>query len=206
MLFGNAAVFYLGQDGRIDTQEGYGLIMAYGIYLLLLVLPALRVSRTLTVHEGAEATVRVPAVILLAGIVLSVLFVWGLSEVLVAAGVSAGERLGASRDVIGLWTGVGTSVPEMAISLVAVVRRSGGMSLGNLIGSNITDPLLSLGLGATAGAGLAVSDFLLWTATPLWFVATLFTVLVLWTTRAISRVSGLVLVSMYAASQWYLMT
>lgn len=203
LIFANAAVFYLGQDGRIDTQEGVGLIAAYTFYLLYVVTTSGRDGRDRPVLDGRET--RVPAAVMLAGIVLSVLFVWFLSEILVAAGVSAGEKLGASRDMIGLWTGVGTSVPELAISFVAVARRSGGLSLGNLIGSNITDPLLSLGLGAAAGAGLVVSDFLLWTATPLWFGATLFTVVVLWSTRAISRVPGFVLVLMYFASQWYML-
>ena len=207
LVFANAAVFYLGQDGRIDGQEGFGLIAAYIFYLLYVLMTSRGddPDTSVSIAEDDGVAARAPALVMFLGIVFSILFVWFLSEILVAAGVSAGEKLGASREVIGLWTGVGTSMPELAISFVAVFRRSGGISLGNLIGSNITDPLLSLGLGAAAGAGLSVSDFLLWTATPLWFAATLFTVVVLWSTRAISRVPGFVLVFMYVASQWYLL-
>jgi len=44
-------------------------------------------------------------------------------------------------------SGLGTSLPELTIAFVAA-RRSEGVAIGTLIGSNITDPLLSIGLAA----------------------------------------------------------
>ena len=58
-------------------------------------------------------------------------------------------RLGISPFVVGLTVvGFGTSMPEFAVSVVAASRGSGGLSLGNAVGSNIMNLLLVLGVAA----------------------------------------------------------
>jgi cation:H+ antiporter len=58
-------------------------------------------------------------------------------------------RLGISPFVVGLTVvGFGTSMPEFAVSVVAATRGSGGLSLGNAVGSNIMNLLLVLGVAA----------------------------------------------------------
>lgn len=58
-------------------------------------------------------------------------------------------RLGVSPFVVGLTVvGFGTSMPEFAVSVVASVKGSGGLSLGNAVGSNIMNLLLVLGVAA----------------------------------------------------------
>jgi len=59
-------------------------------------------------------------------------------------------RLGISPMVVGLTVvGFGTSMPEFTVSLIASLKGSGGLSLGNAVGSNIMNLLLVLGLAAT---------------------------------------------------------
>ncbi len=58
-------------------------------------------------------------------------------------------RLGISPMVVGLTiVGFGTSMPEFSVSLLAAIRGSGGLSLGNAVGSNIMNLLLVLGVAA----------------------------------------------------------
>ncbi len=60
-----------------------------------------------------------------------------------------GLRLGLSPFVIGLTVvGFGTSMPEFMVSILAALRGSGGLSLGNAVGSNIQNLLLVLGVAA----------------------------------------------------------
>jgi len=58
-------------------------------------------------------------------------------------------KLGISPMVVGLTVvGFGTSMPEFAVSVMAALRGSGGLSLGNAVGSNIMNLLLVLGVAA----------------------------------------------------------
>ncbi len=71
------------------------------------------------------------------------------ADLAVRGAVVIGERIGLSQAVIGLTiSAVGTSLPELATSLVAVVKGQHDISIGNLVGSNIFNTLLVVG---TAG-------------------------------------------------------
>ncbi|MFN7055232.1 calcium/sodium antiporter [Hyphomonas sp.] len=78
---------------------------------------------------------------------LLLLFAGG--EALVRGSVSVARRLGISELVIGLTlVGFGTSVPELVTSLEAVSKGAVGISVGNVIGSNVANILLVLGVAA----------------------------------------------------------
>ena len=77
-----------------------------------------------------------------AGFVLLV----GAAEILVRGAVSLADRFGISPLVIGMTVvAIGTSAPELVVSLSAVFEGSSGLAVGNLVGSNITNVLLILG-------------------------------------------------------------
>ncbi len=70
-------------------------------------------------------------------------------ESVVRAAVTLAERLGLSPLFIGLViVALGTSTPEMAVSISAVIDGKTGIAIGNIVGSNIANILLVLGLGA----------------------------------------------------------
>ena len=67
---------------------------------------------------------------------------WLGSEWLVEAAVSIAEDLGVSDRVIGITVvSIGTSIPELAASIIAVIKKEKAISLGNLIGSNLYLPV-----------------------------------------------------------------
>ncbi len=87
----------------------------------------------------------VPWLLLAAGIVL---LAAGASWLVEGASRLA-LRLGVSAFVVGLTVvGFGTSMPELTVSVLAAARGSGGLSLGNAVGSNIMNLLLVLGAAA----------------------------------------------------------
>jgi cation:H+ antiporter len=79
---------------------------------------------------------------ILAGFIILVL----AAEVLVRGAVSLADRYGISPLVIGMTVvAVGTSAPELVVSLSAILEGSPGLAIGNLVGSNIANVLLILG-------------------------------------------------------------
>ncbi|WP_049967773.1 sodium:calcium antiporter [Haloferax prahovense] len=125
------------------------------------------------------------AVFLLGG--LGLVLVSGDYMVLAASGLARGA--GVSEWVIGgTIVAAGTSTPEFAVSLVALRQRSFGVSVGNVVGSNILNITGIVGVAAVASP-LAVSGSALGTFA--WLVAvTLLIVAALWTGRVLSRLEG----------------
>lgn len=85
------------------------------------------------------------AILILAGFIL--LFAGG--EALVRGSVGVARKLGLSELIIGLTlVGFGTSLPEMVTSLQALSEGAVGLSVGNVIGSNVANVLLVIGAAA----------------------------------------------------------
>ncbi|MEY2959249.1 MAG: hypothetical protein RLZZ01_1817 [Actinomycetota bacterium] len=81
------------------------------------------------------------------------------AEALVRGAARLAARTGLSPIVIGLTVvAFGTSAPELAVSLGAAIRDEADIAVGNVVGSNIANVLLVLGLSAVAGGGLVVAQ------------------------------------------------
>jgi cation:H+ antiporter len=81
------------------------------------------------------------------------------AEALVRGAAGLAARTGLSPVVIGLTVvAFGTSAPELAVSIGAAVRDEADLAVGNVVGSNIANILLVLGLSAIVGGGLIVAQ------------------------------------------------
>ncbi len=112
---------------------------------------------------------------LIAGLVFLVLS----GDWLIQGAVSAALKLGVSRILASvLIVGFGTSVPEMLVAVDATLKGAPGLALGNIVGSNIANVLLVLGVPAlfltirTAGRGLGRSVIVTAIATIIWLAIT----------------------------------
>jgi len=143
----------------------------------------------------------VNTLLLLAGVV--VLYLGG--EGLVRGGVGLGRRLGMSPLVIGLTiVSCGTSSPELAASLAAVLADSPAIAVGNVIGSNIAN--LSLVLGITAMVWpLTSSARFLGRDTAVMLAASLGLFALVWDNR-VTRVEGALLLGVMAVYLYVLLT
>lgn len=191
-------------DGRLSRMEGAGLLIAAGTHTWLMI----RASRGRSLDAGitdarevaadaseagaAPSSLRMSASALLG---LGGLVLGGHWFVTGAVGVARG--LGMSERLVGLTVvAIGTSLPELATSLVAARRGHSDIAVGNVVGSNIFNVLLILGASGVVGPlriTLRESTLELAALVTMTLVATIF----LRATRRMTRVEGAVLVGLY---------
>lgn len=148
MLAAMGIMAFVLRSGTVTRLEGAAMV---GLYLVFLAALVEQEDYTERVVE-ADLTVHVAAGYVLLGLVLVV----AGGHLLVTGGESLAAETGVPSYVVGLVTGLGTTAPEIAVALIAMRRDRGGIAIGTLLGSNITDPLFSLGIGA-ALAGVTVT-------------------------------------------------
>jgi len=130
-------------DGKLVRYEG--VIMVILLFLFLIYL--LKFQKTAVVEEAHEDDIPLPLykAVLFLGIGGGAL--WGGSELLVSGAVGMAHNFGVSERVIGITVvSVGTSIPELAASIIAIIKKEKAISLGNLIGSNIFNLMAVMGI------------------------------------------------------------
>ena len=135
--------FFLANDKVITQNEGFILfsfLIAFLIYLL-------RFQKTAIVDEIPEDDEPLPKFKIAIFFALGGLGLWGGSELLIKGATTLAEDFGVTERVIGITiVSIGTSVPELAASIIAIIKKEKAISLGNLIGSNIFNLLAVLGI------------------------------------------------------------
>jgi cation:H+ antiporter len=151
---------------------------------------------------GRRSSTAASLVFLAAGLALLVLG----SRWLVAGAVAAAHALGVSELVIGLTiVAAGTSLPEVATSVLAAIRGERDIAVGNVLGSNIFNILGVLGLaGLVAPAGLPVSDALLWFDAPVMVAVAVACLPIFASGALIARWEGALFLFYYVAYTAYL--
>jgi len=130
-------------DGVIVQYEG--IIMV--VFLFFFLVYILRFQKPAVVDEAVDDDVPLPLYKTVLFLGLGGLGLWGGSELLIKGAVGMASAFGVSERVIGITiVSVGTSVPELAASIIAVIKKEKAISLGNLIGSNIFNLLAVLGI------------------------------------------------------------
>ena len=129
-------------------------------------------------------------------------FLWLGSEVLIKGAVELATQIGISERIISISiVAFGTSIPELSTSIVAILNKEKGISIGNLIGSNIFDMLGVMGITAiiapitNVDQELIQSDFI-------WMLVIAFLILplIFINKRYIfGRIEGIILISIYVA-------
>jgi cation:H+ antiporter len=132
----------LSIDGTLSRLDGILLLLAYSIYLRWL----LKKHARSEVDWEPSGGVRVLDYILL--LILGLLLVGG-AEMVVFGGKNIAQALGISDFVVGATVvAIGTSLPEMTNALYGALRERGSISVGNIIGANIMNALVVLGIAS----------------------------------------------------------
>lgn len=130
-------------DGELQQYEGIIMVVALFAFLVYI----LRFQKTAVVDESPEDDVPLPLYKTVLFLGLGGLGLWGGSELLIKGAVGMATAYGVSERVIGITiVSIGTSIPELAASIIAVIKKEKAISLGNLIGSNIFNLLAVLGI------------------------------------------------------------
>lgn len=132
-------------DGEIQRYEGIVMVVVLFVFLVYL----LRFQKTAVVDELPEDDVPLPLYKTILFLGIGGLALWGGSEQLIKGAVGLATFYGVSERVIAVTVvSIGTSIPELAASIIAVLKKEKAISLGNLIGSNIFNLLAVLGITA----------------------------------------------------------
>lgn len=85
--------------------------------------------------------------------------IWFGAELLVVGSKNIAETFGVSEAVIGLTiVALGTSLPELAVTVVAGLRGQGGVAVGNILGSNVMNIMGIIGIASIVGGGITVDS------------------------------------------------
>ena len=110
---------------------------------------------------------------------------------------------GLSETLIGLTIcSIGTSLPELVTSVVAAKKNQAGMALGNVIGSNIFNILLVLGVAAAISPVAFAWDNMIDIAVLI--VISVITLIFAWTSKELNRKEGIIMLILYAAYMVYI--
>lgn len=198
--------FKTGAVDRIGRLDG---ILMLVIYLLLMTYTIRATGRTAPADSPADGsqTQKRP----MAGWLMAVMIVGGLAglifggELFLDNATALARRMGISESVIAITlVAGGTSLPELASSVVSLLKGKSDMALGNVIGSNIANILLILGLSATIHpltmGGITLVDLLVVLLSAVLLFLAAFT----FRRRAVDRWEGVLFLVIYAAYIAYL--
>ena len=212
MIGASLLLFALAWDGGISRYDAALLFTLALAYTVFLIRQSRRESRAIAAENGAEPEPDktgwdghwgVQLLLIAAGLALLVLG----ADWLVGAAVTFAKQLGVSELVIGLTiVAAGTSMPEVATSIIAALRGERDIAVGNVVGSNIFNMLGVLGLsGLVAPASLTVAQSLLSFDFPVMIAVAGACLPVFFTGNLIARWEGLVFLAYYAAYTTYLL-
>jgi cation:H+ antiporter len=206
------AAFALASDGRVGVLDG--LLLASGAigYTLLLARLGRREAAAAAAEAGGDGSTGPRSRAAGASLLHVAYIVAGLgllvlgSRWFVDGAISLARVLGVSEVVVGLTiVAGGTSLPEVATSVVAAIRGERDIAVGNVVGSNIYNLLLILGVASLATpGGLAVPPSVLTFDLPVMVVVAIACLPVFFTDYTIARWEGLLFFAYYVAYTTYL--
>lgn len=211
MMGVSAAVLVVGLDGAIGRFDGIALFVGAVVYTAWLIIATRRPNASLPSSETRTDDRAIdpgrrtwPRDILLVIVGLAMLTLG--ARWLVDGAVTFARLFKISELVIGLTiVAFGTSLPELATSVIASVRGERDIAVGNVVGSNIFNILVVLGLSAAvAPSGIAVSHTALVFDIPVMVLVALACLPIFFTGYRVERWEGLLFLGYYAAYVIYL--
>lgn len=137
--------FFIYFDGILQLYEGVIMVLFLFVFLVYL----LRFQKKAVEEASDIPVIMLPIWKTILLLVLGGIALWGGSDLLIRGAVGLAKNFGVSDRIIAVTVvSVGTSIPELAASVIAIMNKEKAISLGNLIGSNIFNLLAVLGITA----------------------------------------------------------
>ncbi len=195
------ALLHLGPTDRLGRGDGILMLILYIALMWYTIRAAGRTEEAPAEGTKAQMAPWLAAVMIVGGLAG---LVFG-GELFLDSATALARQLGVSESVIAITlVAGGTSLPELASSVVSLVKGKADMALGNVIGSNIANILLILGLSATINpltmGGITTTDLAVVILTSLLLFLTAFT----FRRRAVDRWEGVIFLVIYALYIWQL--
>ena len=187
---------FIAFDGTLQRYEGVILFS----FLLIFLIYLLKYQKPAVIDEMPDDDEELPLYKDVFYFAIGGLALWGGSELLIDGAVGMANKLDISEGVIGLTVvSVGTSIPELAASIIAILKKEKAISLGNLIGSNVFNILAVLGITSMI-TPIQITDQNLLSSDIFWMLGIALIILPLNFVPVKMRLSwkaGLILISLY---------
>ncbi|MCE7993988.1 MAG: sodium:calcium antiporter [Roseivirga sp.] len=196
-LLGSVALlFFLGLDGNITMAEGAAMLLIYMLYYWLMLRRekvALKLKR--------KRIKKLYQVILY--IVAGTLILITGSELAVRNALVLADRWHVSQSFVGIIIiGLSTSLPELAVSISSALKKAPGLSVGNIIGSNIYDILMPVGLSAVISP-LSFEKKIIQVDVPFLLVATTLVLVFFWKKKGLQKKEATGLIVLFVLFYFY---
>jgi cation:H+ antiporter len=200
MLVSLIFIMFVITGKSVDRWEGVALMIIFSIYIFYLYRQnkaeklTCETEDVCDVVEPKKSTLKREALLLVIGCVGVIIG----AKLLVDSAVDIARTLNISETVIGsTLVAFGTSVPELAVSLTAVLRKHGDISIGNILGSNIFNILWVIGLASIVNP-LPVDNILINTNIPIMLIVAAALLIFMAIGKNLKRWQGGVFVAIYA--------
>lgn len=161
LLLATLLGYYVLSDHTLTRAEGFVLLLAFVALIAMLIHYGKQAADDDPLINELVSAVREPVSNLQAifWLIAGLILLFASSQILIHGAVSIAKMAGVSELVIGLTIiAIGTSLPELAASIIGIIKGEDDLALGNIIGSNIFNILAVLGIGAIIAPGAVDSD------------------------------------------------
>ena len=187
---------FLHNDYLISDFEG----LIFVLFLIFFLVYLFRFQNYDIIDDLPEDVDLLPASKTFIFFLLGSVGLWGGSELLIYGATNLALDFGITERLVGITVvSIGTSIPELAASIIAVLKKEKAISLGNLIGSNIFNILAVVGITSLI-TPIPANDHVIYTNDIYWMllVSMVLPILILLPKKMeLKRKSGIVLVLLY---------
>lgn len=181
--------------GGFSRPAGIALLAAFVLYAWLNIRRASKEGED-EEEDGDAGDISIPKQLLILVVCAALLYVG--ANLLVDNGILIAEALGVPERVIAVtFIALGTSLPELVTSIMSLVKGYGNVGLGNVIGANILNMLLVIGIPA-AVAGIPLERQAVMVDMPLALLVMAVLIVPILFRKKSSRAQGIVLLGIYA--------
>ena len=182
--------------GGIGTVEGIILLLLLALFIFIIYKTKVNSPEAQAeAEEMGEADMPMWKCVLF--ILVGLVLLYFGADMFVDGSKEVAEMMGVSELVIGLFlVAIGTSLPELCVSIMAAFRHENDIAVSNIIGSNIFNAFFVLGIGATI-SDIPVYDSLFTLHIPVMILLSVLMALFIWKWGKVDRWAGAVLVSVY---------
>ena len=201
LLILSTAVFYLFIASNSEISRTEGIIMLVLILLILFYLFYYQKPDTSSLDNDLSlGRQKVSTSFFL--LVISAAILWLGAETLIKSSISVANKFNVSERIISItMVAIGTSIPELAASVAASLKKHNDLAIGNLIGSNIFNLLVVIGITSVVNPITGI-DFDIISKDMIWVVVFSFILLPLvyfHKRNKLNRMKGIILLAMYLA-------
>ena len=192
----------LWQGGQLSRIEGAILCLLYGLYLVWLLSDTdkIREDEKKIINDIKTKDFSWTGTAYMIMVIIGLSFAVFSATELIKYACDIAYKLDVPHAIVGsTMSGLGTSLPELTVAMVAV-RKSQGVAIGTLIGSNITDPLLSIGIAAIVSPislTEASYDLTMYIIIPATILGASICLAMMWSGFKFSRYEGSILIGFY---------